>query len=208
MASVPAFSRYQTGELFKALLRQRAQQCVIVLDVNLEVALVDPRALALLETHFQLSHPMSTLPSLLQEAVCELVRRWSEKGADCERLAVTVEGLVLRVVPMLAPQGSFYAVFFEKEAWREDLREAVGRFSFTAREVEVLSLILDGLNAAEIAESLHIAEVTVFDHFKHISHKTKARNRADMLAKIFNWQSGLKTNDIETDDADCWAAYR
>ena len=85
-------------------------------------------------------------------------------------------------------------LLFEKEARREDLKEAVTRFSLTPREVEVLDLILDGMSAAEIAEDLHIAEVTVFDHFKHINNKTNARNRADMLAKIFNWQPALRSN--------------
>jgi DNA-binding NarL/FixJ family response regulator len=105
-----------------------------------------------------------------------------------------IAGLVLRVVPLTGALGTFYGIFIEKEARREDLTDAVAQYSLSPREVEVLALILDGMNAAEIAEALHIAEVTVFDHFKHISQKTDARNRADMLAKIFNWQTELTNN--------------
>jgi DNA-binding CsgD family transcriptional regulator len=131
----------------------------------------------------------------LQTSLRELIRRWSESAPFSEELIGPVAGLILRVVPLSGPLGHFYAIFFEREARREDLSQAVARFSFTPREVEVLDRILNGMNAAEIAEDLCIAEVTVFDHFKHISHKTKARNRADMLAKIFNWQSDLKITE-------------
>ncbi len=188
MASHPLASRYPTGELFNSLLKQRARPYVIVVDVHLEVALADPNALEFLRAQFQINDATSMLPAPLHEPVGHLIRQWSEKGAPLEQLVVAVGGLVLRVIPLPGPQENLYAVFIEKKVLREDLIDAVVRFSFTPREVEVLDLILGGMKAAEIAESLHIAEVTVFDHFTHISDKTQARNRADMLAKVFNWQ--------------------
>jgi DNA-binding CsgD family transcriptional regulator len=188
MASHPPASRYSTGELPNSLLKQRARPHVILVDVNLEVALADSNALEFLRTQFQVDNATSVLPAPLRDAAAQLIRQWTDKGADPAQLVVAVGGLVLRLIPMPGPQETFYVLFIEKEVWREDLNNAMVRFSFTPREVEVLDLILAGMKAAEIAESLHIGEVAVFGHFKHISDKMQARNRADMLAKVFNWQ--------------------
>jgi DNA-binding NarL/FixJ family response regulator len=188
MVSHSPASRYPTGELFNSLLKQRARPHVILVDANLEVALADPNALEFLRTRFQVDDETSVLPAALRDAVTQLIRQWTEKGADPAQLVVAVGGLVLRVIPMPGPQETFYSLFIEKEIWREDLNDATVRFSFTPREVEVLDLVLNGLKATEIAERLQVGEVTVFDHFKHINDKTQARNRADLLAKLFNWQ--------------------
>jgi DNA-binding CsgD family transcriptional regulator len=188
MASHPTASRYPTGEPLNSLLKQRARPHVILVDVNLQVALADPNALEFLRTQFQVDNATPTLPAPLRDAASQLIRQWTDKGADSAQLIVTVGGLVLRVIPMPGPQETLYGLFIEKEVWREDLNDAMVRFSFTPREVEVLDLILNGMKATEIAERLHIGEVTVFDHFKHINGKMQARNRADMLAKVFNWQ--------------------
>ena len=191
MTRLSAHSAPHTDELFQALLTKRSQPCVMVLDADLNVAFADSRALALLERHFQPSE-RGTLPVALRDMIAEIVRRWDDDAAASEQSIGPVSGLILRLISLSGNYGNFYALLFEKEARREDLKDAVTRFSLTPREVEVLDLILDGMSAAEIAKDLHIAEVTVFDHFKHINDKTNARNRADMLAKIFNWQSALK----------------
>jgi DNA-binding CsgD family transcriptional regulator len=180
-----------TDELFKVLLSRRSRPCVVFLDVDLNVAFADPYALTLLRTRFGPCPQLSTLPSSVHDPIADLIRRWDDRGTLSDDVIGPIEGLALRVVPLSGPQGSFYAVFFQEDVHREDLRAAVAEFSFTPRELDVLDLILGGMNAAEIAEDLHIAEVTVFDHFKHISQKTNARNRADMLGKVFNWQAGL-----------------
>lgn len=184
----------EADELFNMLLSRRSRPCVAFLDAELDVAFADTGALTLLRTHFGEHRWTSALPVLVRDAIADLVRRSDDADACTEEVIGPLEGLVLRVIPLAGPQESFYAVFFQKEAHREDLADAVMQYAFTARELEVLDLVLGGMNAAEIAAGLHIASVTVFDHFKHISQKTNARNRADMLAKIFNWQAGLAGN--------------
>ncbi|MFF3570151.1 response regulator [Nocardia jiangxiensis] len=51
----------------------------------------------------------------------------------------------------------------------------------TAREAEVLGLIGQGLNNAEIAGSLYISETTVKTHINNAFAKIGARNRADAV---------------------------
>ena len=195
-------SPHQADEHFKILLKQRSRPCLVVLDADLNVAFADRSAIALLGTRADLSQLTVTLPLSFAKTVRELIARAHhntngkahDKNGSCEELIGWAEGLVLRVIPLGGARGTFYAVSIERGERREDLREAARRFSFTAREVQVVDLILRGMNAAEIADELHIAEVTVFDHFKHISQKTNARNRAEMLAKVFNWQAAFTSN--------------
>ena len=52
----------------------------------------------------------------------------------------------------------------------------------TAREVEVLRLVVGGLTSGEIARELKISEKTVAHHLTHIFNKTSSENRAAAVA--------------------------
>ncbi len=187
LCSLPR-SASQSDQAFTSLLNQRSRPHVLFFDEDANIAFADAGALALFQEHF----------CSVEHEVAEMIRSRAQSDTASEQLFGPIAGRILRIVPLNGPNGTrFYAAFVENEARREDLSDAVARFSFTPREVEVLNCILSGMSAAEIAEDLCIAQVTVFDHFKHISHKTKARNRADMLAKIFNWQPTIKNKDFD-----------
>jgi DNA-binding NarL/FixJ family response regulator len=56
----------------------------------------------------------------------------------------------------------------------------------TARELEVLALVGRGLSNRELAESLHISEVTVSTHLGHILTKLDLRDRAAAIVYAFD----------------------
>ena len=55
----------------------------------------------------------------------------------------------------------------------------------TAREVEVLQLVADGLVNREIGQKLFLSEETVKSHVRHLLAKLQARSRAHAVAVGF-----------------------
>jgi DNA-binding NarL/FixJ family response regulator len=52
----------------------------------------------------------------------------------------------------------------------------------SAREIQVLQLIADGLANREIGDHLHLSEETVKSHVRHLLAKLEARSRAHAVA--------------------------
>ena len=55
----------------------------------------------------------------------------------------------------------------------------------TAREIEVLQLVADGLVNREIGQRLYLSEETVNSHVRHLLAKLQARSRAHAVAVGF-----------------------
>jgi DNA-binding CsgD family transcriptional regulator len=83
--------------------------------------------------------------------------------------------------------GPVLALSIEALRSRENLSHAASQFSLTAREAQILSLVLDGASTLEVARLLHLADTTVHGYFKRLLGKTASRNRSAMIAKILGW---------------------
>lgn len=74
--------------------------------------------------------------------------------------------------------------YFSKEIKRVMLAKSYDTIDYsqlTDREMEVLKLIVDGLNSAEIGDKLYISSRTVDNHRAHMMRKLGVKNTAELV---------------------------
>jgi DNA-binding NarL/FixJ family response regulator len=96
----------------------------------------------------------------------EILTRYREHSARFESVAARRDASVAEVIPFQQPLQEL-----EQEP--------------TAREIEVLQLISDGLVNREIGVRLFLSEETVKSHVRHLLAKLQARSRAHAVAVGF-----------------------
>ena len=62
-----------------------------------------------------------------------------------------------------------------------NLKKAKSRYGLSDREVEVVTLVAEGLANKEIAAKLFVSEHTVKDHLKNIMRKMNAASRSEII---------------------------
>ena len=93
----------------------------------------------------------------------EILTRYREHTARFESVAASRTAAVAEVIPFQPPLQEL-----EQEP--------------TAREIEVLQLISDGLVNREIGQRLFLSEETVKSHVRHLLAKLQARSRAHAVS--------------------------
>jgi DNA-binding CsgD family transcriptional regulator len=111
----------------------------------------------------------------------------SDDSSSPVRAGLLSDNRVLRVVRVVGSEGTLFILSVEEDRNCNSMARAARRHQLTRRETEVLSLILDGSSAGEIAQMLALSEHTVQGYFKRLLFKTGARNRVSMVAGIFDW---------------------
>jgi DNA-binding CsgD family transcriptional regulator len=91
---------------------------------------------------------------------------------------------VLRFVPLEGPRERRVAVFIDTVRPRYSMDAVARRLDLTAREVEVLALILKGYPTRAIASQLNMAHPTAKNHTAAILRKAEAGTRAEVVARI------------------------
>ena len=131
----------------------------------------------------------------LQDDVEAFIRKLAaepEEAASPVSVGLLSDNLVLRVVRVVGGEGIMFILSVEEDRNCDSLARAARRHQLTRRETEVLSLILDGSSAGEIAQMLALSEHTVQGYFKRLLFKTGARNRVSMVAGIFDWDPQMR----------------
>lgn len=129
------------------------------------------------------------LPPVVESSVRALTASWSDDPAACRPGSdVPLPFMVVRTYPLHGAQGLKIGVIVERFRSRNPLLHAQEQFGMSARELEVLVLVLKGLGTPQIATALDIAESTAHDHIKRMMLKTGTRNRAELAAKALGWR--------------------
>jgi DNA-binding CsgD family transcriptional regulator len=131
----------------------------------------------------------------LQPEVETFIRSLSSDDGELPpvRVGLLSGNRVLRVVRVVGSDGTMFILSVEEDRNCNSLVRAARRHGLTRRETEVLSLILDGCSAGEIAGMLALSEHTVQGYFKRLLFKTGARNRVSMVASMFDWDTQVRT---------------
>ncbi len=74
---------------------------------------------------------------------------------------------------------------------RRNLLHAQRTYRLSPRELDILGYVLGGSGTSEIAIALRIADSTVIAHVKSLLVKTKATNRAALVARVLGWEGTL-----------------
>lgn len=138
------------------------------------------------------------------ETLAHLQKNWREIGVIMltifdevklvrKLLDMDVDGYILKeaqgreireAIKIVANGGTYYGSEVIKamsQHLRERMRAPVPKTHLTAREQEVLQLIVEEYTAPEIAQILHISLETVSSHRKNIREKLQVRNTAGIV---------------------------
>jgi DNA-binding CsgD family transcriptional regulator len=119
-----------------------------------------------------------------RDVAIRLVAEVQAHGSSDDLITLADPSTVVRATRLAGGSVAYYALFIEFVETRDLLKHAGERFGLSVREIDVLRLIMLGMDSAEIAGRLSIAKGTVHAHVKNIGRKTQSTKRTEILAKL------------------------
>lgn len=111
------------------------------------------------------------------EAICAGASGYMLKSASAEDLLAAIDGVLRGRAPMDGRIAHKMLKMFRHLAGPK------GDYDLTAREEEVLELLVEGFTKQQIAEELVVSFHTVDTHIRNIYHKLHVHSRTDAVAK-------------------------
>ncbi|HTV72870.1 MAG TPA: helix-turn-helix transcriptional regulator [Candidatus Acidoferrales bacterium] len=130
------------------------------------------------------------LDPAMETQIRQLTATWADSRPDVlagSSVAVVAPSAVIRAMPLFGPNTDGFIVTIERIKTRNAIEGARRRFALSPRELDVLTLVLEGCDTPAVAIRLHIARSTANDHVKRMLAKTGSRNRAELVARVLGW---------------------
>lgn len=191
-AVAPAFARGIRGGLLAQTSRTDAGgtgPAVVVVDAGDRIVQSSPGATPQLQRISAV--PNRYDPLTLVHALVSAARRYAGGEADrMPRVRIrTADGvwLVLHAAP-LAGTGDRVGdvvVTIEEARPQEVIGIVAAAFGLTARERDVVGMVLRGADTKEIAGAMHVSPCTVQDHLKSIFDKAGVASRRELVARVY-----------------------
>lgn len=188
-----AFTRgIRTGLLAQLGRRDAASPAgpaVIIVDADDRIVQSTPAAQAHLTRVSAVSGMGDPLTSV--QALVSGARRYARGETDrVPRVrARTADGvwLVLHAAPLggAADRAGDVVVTIEEARPQEVIELVAAAFELTAREREVVTIVLRGANTREIAAEMHLSPYTVQDHLKSVFDKAGVASRRELVARVY-----------------------
>lgn len=115
---------------------------------------------------------------------------WDDPGKCAPLVLSPVDGIGLQAYPAAGGEKGI-CCFVMIERLKVRLSGFRTEYRLSARETDVISLLLQGRTVPEAAESLCIAETTVQYHVNNAMMKANARNRMHLAARVLGWNASL-----------------
>ncbi|WJL94118.1 helix-turn-helix transcriptional regulator [Microbacterium sp. ET2] len=192
-AVASSFTRgIRTGLLAQIALTnpvREAGPAVVIVDAQNRIVQSTPGAQRHLE---RMSMPSGMGDPLVYVfALVDAARRLARGETDSvpRVRARTADGLwlVLHAAPLggLGDRGGDVVVTVEEARPQEVIDLVAAAFGLTARERDVVSIVLRGADTKEIAASMHVSPYTVQDHLKSIFDKAGVTSRRELVARVY-----------------------
>jgi DNA-binding CsgD family transcriptional regulator len=166
-----------------------AETGVVVLDDGLRVLGVTPAARAWFEVLNQAQVPFPDgIPAGIWCVVGRLLaieRGEDEALAARARMRGTDGRWAIMEAGRLDGPGGGIAVSIRAAGVEDVLRLLCRASGLTAREQELVALLVEGLDTRELAERLFISRYTVQDHLKSVFDKVGVRSRRELVSGVF-----------------------
>ena len=185
-AAIPVKLHSKEGQQAVEVVSKRQHNKLIMVDAEC-VVLFDSIEAGEHQLRLLLSDDRTRLRGHAQAVVRSLIGHCLERNERHSHTAFLDEHRVVRVTRLDGREGYVFAVSVEHFRGGDSLSRAARKYQLTAREIDVLAMILEGASAVEIAEALKIAETTVQGYYKRLLSKTRSRNRPAMVANVLDW---------------------
>jgi DNA-binding CsgD family transcriptional regulator len=120
------------------------------------------------------------LPGELEESVQQLTAAWSDDNGTAQPFSY----FVVRTEPISGPTDLVVGVRIDRFRRPDSLARVAERFHLSSRQLQVLTLILDGDRLDQIAARLRITTSTVQVHIESLLDKTESENCSKLIARV------------------------